>query len=121
MFRYTHDQVGDHEHPLLDPADDHTDGFDWMATLAAAGIPSRERDLTDMEADDIIALLVGEETAAASPRRPSRASNAGGKSRHHSTRLARPVRGRFTKPLPFPRRQRSPPGRKIMDHAHRRR
>lgn len=46
---------------------DHIDGdesFDWMATLAAAGVHSPERDLSHMASADIGALLAAEEKAA---------------------------------------------------------
>lgn len=45
--------------------DDGEEGdFDWMATLAAAGVASTERDLSHMDTADMIALLVAEESAA---------------------------------------------------------
>lgn len=47
----------------LEPTQDEDD-FDWMATLAAAGIESRERDLSHMAPADISALLAAEQEAA---------------------------------------------------------
>jgi hypothetical protein len=54
------------EYEILGPepkADDDLDEFDWLATLAAAGVPSTVRDLSQMETADMIALLVAEEKA----------------------------------------------------------
>lgn len=42
----------------------YEDDFDWMATLAAAGIHSEERDLSHLAPADICALLEAEQEAA---------------------------------------------------------
>ena len=54
----------DYEIPAPEPeAYDDLDDFDWIATLAAAGIPSTMRDLSQMDRADMIALIAAEEKA----------------------------------------------------------
>ena len=54
----------DYEIAGLEPdAYDELEAFDWMATLAAAGIPSTMRDLSQMDRADMIALTAAEEKA----------------------------------------------------------
>ena len=54
----------DYEISDLAPEDyDDLEAFDWIATLAAAGIPSTMRDLSQMDRVDMIALIAAEEKA----------------------------------------------------------